>query len=57
MLTLNHFFVKGNVTVGQHIQTQTTNLPRYLATFCAPGESKSIYSQASLLLEQRVLKL
>ena len=33
------FFVNANVTVDQHIQAQTTNLPRYLATLFALDEN------------------
>jgi hypothetical protein len=33
------FFINVNVTVDQHIQAQTTNLPRYLATLFALDEN------------------
>ncbi len=33
------FFVNANVTVDQHIQAQTTNLPRYLAILFALNEN------------------
>ncbi|CAF4230212.1 unnamed protein product, partial [Adineta steineri] len=33
------FFINANVTVDQHIQAQTTNLPRYLASLFALNEN------------------